>query len=56
MRKWKPNPAQKELIKAVQEKERKVVCVACSGSGYYDVKGSPKCSSCAGTGFEIVRR
>ena len=25
-------------------------CIACNGSGYYDSKGSPKCSSCKGTG------
>lgn len=25
-------------------------CIACSGSGYYDHNGSPKCSSCGGTG------
>lgn len=27
-------------------------CTACSGSGYYDNNGSPKCSSCDGTGKE----
>ena len=27
-------------------------CVACSGSGYYDVEGSPPCGSCHGTGFK----
>lgn len=27
-------------------------CTACSGSGYYDAKGSPKCSACNGTGKE----
>jgi len=25
-------------------------CLACNGSGYYDHDGSPKCSSCNGTG------
>lgn len=25
-------------------------CSACSGSGYYDDTGSPKCGSCDGTG------
>lgn len=25
-------------------------CIACGGSGYYDVKNSPKCSACNGTG------
>jgi len=27
-----------------------VKCVACNGSGRYDSNGSPKCSSCEGTG------
>jgi DnaJ-class molecular chaperone len=27
-------------------------CTACSGSGYYDHNGSPKCGSCDGTGKE----
>jgi len=27
-------------------------CSACSGSGYYDHNGSPKCSCCNGTGKE----
>ena len=27
-----------------------VPCVACNGSGRYDHNGSPKCSSCGGTG------
>ena len=27
-----------------------VTCIACNGSGYYDNNGSPKCSSCDGTG------
>ena len=27
-------------------------CIACNGSGYYDTNGSPKCSSCKGTGKE----
>lgn len=26
------------------------ICNACNGSGYYDDKGSPKCSCCSGTG------
>lgn len=30
-------------------------CGACSGSGYYDYHGSPKCSACAGTGRERYR-
>lgn len=27
-----------------------IVCSACSGSGYYDNTGSPKCGCCNGTG------
>ena len=27
-----------------------VTCTACSGSGYYDNNGSPKCWCCGGTG------
>lgn len=50
MRKWKPSAEQKKLIQAMQDKERKVKCVACNGSGYYDAKGSPKCGACGGTG------
>ena len=30
---------------------KKQVCYACNGSGHYDVKGGPKCSSCKGTGL-----
>lgn len=29
---------------------KQVTCGACSGSGYYDDTGSPKCSACSGTG------
>ena len=28
-------------------------CIACNGSGYYDHNGSPKCSSCNGTGKNV---
>ena len=27
-------------------------CSACSGSGYYDNTGSPKCGACHGLGIE----
>lgn len=30
-------------------------CLACNGSGRYDDTGSPKCSSCGGTGKERVK-
>lgn len=29
---------------------KKVRCLACNGTGYYDHNGSPKCSACNGTG------
>jgi len=29
-------------------------CTACSGSGIYDVTGSPKCGWCNGTGLEPI--
>ena len=28
----------------------RIVCAACSGSGYYDITGSPPCGACGGTG------
>jgi DnaJ-class molecular chaperone len=31
-------------------------CIACNGSGYYDVTGSPKCSSCKGTGENLNKQ
>ena len=31
-------------------------CIACNGSGYYDVNNSPRCESCQGTGIEQVKR
>ena len=31
-------------------------CIACNGSGYYDVNNSPRCESCKGTGIEQVKR
>ena len=30
-------------------------CIACNGSGYYDVTGSPKCSSCNGIGKNLKK-
>ena len=27
-----------------------IKCTACSGSGYYDNTGNPKCSACGGLG------
>ena len=34
------------------ESTKKRLCVACNGSGRYDSNGSPKCSSCGGSGKE----
>lgn len=34
---------------------KKRTCTACSGSGKYDSDGSPRCSSCNGTGKERYR-
>ena len=31
-------------------KKKLIICIACNGSGHYDNTGSPKCSSCNGTG------
>jgi len=36
-------------------KNKLVTCTACNGSGCYDNTGSPKCSSCNGTGKERER-
>lgn len=33
---------------AIEEETK--ICIACNGSGYYDVNGSPPCSACNGTG------
>lgn len=38
------------------EKNKPEQCPACSGSGRYDVKGSPKCGSCNGTGIKELTR
>jgi len=37
-------------------KQKQQLCLACNGSGYYDDNGSPKCSSCDGTGVEQKRK
>jgi len=29
---------------------KNIKCIACNGNGRYDNNGSPKCSSCEGTG------
>jgi len=31
-----------------------VLCTACSGSGYYDDTGSPKCGCCGGIGRMMI--
>lgn len=38
--------------KNIKQKEKEKVCIACNGTGRYDHDGSPKCSSCDGTGKE----
>ena len=48
----KPN---KEMRRSIAEWKNKPIqqkCTACGGSGRYDVKGSPKCGSCNGTGLK----
>ncbi len=40
----------KYIGRPLSEIEKEQICTACSGSGYYDVKGSPKCGQCGGTG------
>ena len=32
---------------------KRVKCLACNGSGYYDHHGSPPCDSCEGTGKSL---
>lgn len=39
-----------EEFQKYRYKNKLVTCTACSGSGFYDNNGSPKCGSCAGTG------
>lgn len=50
----KPNKLMRAAIKAGKEaakRNEKKKCVACNGSGRYDVNGSPKCVACNGTGL-----
>jgi len=37
-------------------KVKKVICVACNGSGYYDHTGSPDCGSCNGEGKVFCKK
>jgi DnaJ-class molecular chaperone len=37
-------------------KVKKVICVACNGSGRYDNTGSPDCGSCNGEGRVFCKR
>jgi len=50
----KPN---KEMRRSIAEWKNKPIsnkkCIACNGSGRYDVSGSPKCASCNGTGINL---
>ena len=45
-----------ERTAAYKNKQKSLVmdCSACSGSGRYDARGSPKCGACEGTGKEEV--
>jgi len=50
----KQNKQMRAAIKAgklVAKRNEKKKCIACNGSGRYDIKGSPKCGSCNGTGL-----
>lgn len=55
----KPNKAMRAAIAAGKKIATKAAakqrtCIACNGSGRYDTTGSPKCSSCNGTGIESI--
>ena len=41
---------QRRLEFEAQQGKKLVRCTSCSGSGYYDHNGSPKCGACNGTG------
>ena len=46
--------ARKEYFENYIKGWKLVKCLACNGSGYYDNNGSPRCSSCDGTGKDRV--
>ena len=45
-------PAKAALDNFTEHPRETKVCTACSGSGYYDVDGSPPCGACNGTGYD----
>ncbi|MCB1466672.1 MAG: hypothetical protein KDK08_05915 [Rhizobiaceae bacterium] len=48
---WKERKAErKEHYDRHVHGKKLVTCAACSGSGYYDHNGSPKCGACGGKG------
>lgn len=49
----KPNKLMRKAIKAGKQSQQEKKCIACNGSGRYDVSGSPKCTACNGTGKEL---
>lgn len=47
----KANKSMRKSIAEWRNAPKQQPCPACSGSGYYDTKGSPKCGSCNGDGI-----
>lgn len=43
------------MVKIAGTVKIRIKCFACNGSGRYDNTGSPRCSSCNGTGMETLR-
>ena len=51
----KPNKLMRKAIQAGKQYRKSVQlqkCIACNGTGYYDIGGRCKCSACNGMGFE----
>lgn len=48
----KPNKAMRKAIAEWRSTQSNAdqKCLACNGTGRYDVQGSPKCGACGGTG------
>ena len=51
MAKFKGSVYAKSTSVSIKLVPKPKVCLACNGSGKYDVSGSPKCASCNGTGI-----
>lgn len=43
------------LGKKLADDKQDEPCVACGGNGRYDTAGSPKCSSCHGSGRQMKK-